>query len=77
MKRIVLRVGPWKGVWRIKGMGKEQILFMLKTAAVQFARARCKEYLAAGGNAQMVVHLKTGAIQYESTYGADPRRFKG
>ena len=77
MKRIVLRVGPWKGAWRLNGLTKAPIAFTNKAAAVQFARARCKEYLAAGGNAQMVVHLKNGLIQFENTYGADPRRFKG
>ena len=77
MKRLVLRVGPWKGKWRITGIGKAPILFDTKSSAVQFARERCKESRAAGGLAQMVVHRANGLIHYESTYGADPRRSRG
>ena len=92
MKRLVLSVGPWvkeqrlgpgfgilvrESLWRVTGVGAAPIVFTIKSAAVAFARERCKERLSVGGLAQMVVHRADGRIHYESTYGADPRRSRG
>ena len=47
--------------------------FATKTKAVAAGKKQAK----AGGLGQLVVHKKTGGIQTEHTYGADPRRSKG
>jgi predicted transcriptional regulator len=76
-KRKVWRVRPVKeGGWRVQEPDGESRSFPLKPLAVAFAKAaaliawtRHKE------RAQVVVHKKDGKIQYESTYGLDPKRY--
>ena len=58
------------GKWQLRGGDGS---FTTKTRAVAAGKKQAK----AGGNGQLVIHKKTGGIQTEYTYGADPRRRKG
>lgn len=48
-----------------------------KAEAVELGREKAKLVRADGGLAQLVVHGRDGRIQYEHTYGDDPRRRQG
>ena len=71
-KRKVIHVVFEKnsGKWLLRGgEGK----FSTKTRAIAAGKKQAK----AGGLGQIIIHKKTGGIQTEYTYGADPRRSKG
>ena len=71
-KRKVIHVVFKKnqGKWLLRGGDGS---FATKTKAVAAGKKQAK----AGGLGQLVIHTKTGRIQTEHTYGADPRRSKG
>lgn len=79
-RRVVYRVKPSGAGWRLtlpeRGGGSR--FFFRKTDAVAkarfFARARWEERVEP---AQLVVHKRNGRVQYERTYGRDPRRHVG
>lgn len=72
--RVVYRVLPDHGDWKVKVQGTEdEESFERKTEAVQYAKEAAREE----PPSQVVVHRQDGRIQYESTYGDDPRRRKG
>ena len=51
-------------------------VYSVKRAAVAEARRRAKTVQRHGGLAQMRVHGQNGQLQFESTYGADPKRYR-
>ena len=77
MKRTIFRIVPHqrsKG-WQV--IGDYNRLWATKAAAVAYYASRCRCLWAGGQTAQLVVCRRDGTIQYERTYGADPRRSKG
>ena len=58
------------GKWQLRGADGS---FSTKTRAVAAAKKQAK----GATTGQVVIHKKTGAIQTEHTYGADPRRRRG
>lgn len=78
MKRIIIRVQWVKTCewWVAKG-GDLFAECRTKTGAVARAIQRAKYEVLRGNKAQVVSHRKDGVIQWERTYGADPRRHKG
>lgn len=77
MKRILITVTPIKGGWRVKGGGRELIEHRLKSYAVCWAAAHCRALRRDDKLAQLRVWLKSGVIEYERTYGRDPRMTPG
>lgn len=79
-KRMRFYVIPAKradGGWDIK-RGKRRIAWSpLKAGAVAYAREQAKAARARGRLTQLVVYGTDGRIQYEHTYGQDPRRYRG
>jgi len=71
-KRKVIHVVFKKneGKWLLRGGDGS---FSTKTRAVAAAKKQAK----GAGTGQVIIHKKTGGIQTEHTYGADPRRTKG
>ena len=79
-KRVVYRVG-WSKKWSLWQLleGKAPMLRdPAKVTVVGYgrrsARLRWKER---GEPSQLVVHKKDGKVEYEHTYGRDPRRSRG
>ena len=76
MAREVFRVSPaGEGKWRVEpeGAGQTGQIFADKEQAVQHATERAKT----AQLGQVIVHRRDGRIQYENTYGEDPRGRKG
>lgn len=86
MKRRIIRV-RWYTCHRKWGYRRpatctatnagEEVRVRTKQTAVAWAREDCHLLRKAGFLCQLVVHGKNGRIQYENTYGRDPRRYKG
>lgn len=79
-KRVVYRVVPsfvFPGSWDIKE--NAQIIYrgIPKKEAVEIARGFGRECWGQGTLSQLVVHGRNGKIQFEHTYGKDPRKSKG
>lgn len=78
-KRLVIHITPNKrgGVkdWKIAKEGSKQpiAVFENKEKAIKKARGIAKKQ----EPSQIKIHGKTGKIQTEHTYGADPRKYKG
>lgn len=81
-RRCVYRVKPPLGKarhgWRVLTPAGEVSTSPTKRVAVsharRWARSRWENH---GELCQLVVHGRNGRIQYEHTYGRDPRRRKG
>jgi hypothetical protein len=76
MAREVFHVSPaGDGIWRVEaeGGGSPGPLFDDKQQAVHHAKERAK----AAQLGQIIVHRCDGRIEYENTYGEDPRARKG
>lgn len=76
MKRLILRVKPKpNGAWSVtSSMTKAEIAsFLYKKLAVAFAVETAK----LRPPSQVVSFGRDGRIQWERTYGQDPRRTKG
>jgi hypothetical protein len=81
-KRFILRVKPYHrketNGWGVVRSGRKTPLSFhkKKSVAVKRARSKAKAQWRKGRKAQIVVYKRNGRIQYEATYGADPRRYK-
>ena len=76
MARSVFHVSPaGDGKWRVEseGGGETGQIFDDKEQAVENAKERAK----AAPLGQIIVHRRDGRIEYERTYGEDPRQRKG
>jgi Uncharacterized protein conserved in bacteria (DUF2188) len=76
MDRQVFHVSPDEGgKWRVEpeGDGQTGRVFENKEVAERHATAQAK----AASLGQVIVHGRDGRIQYEHTYGEDPRNRKG
>lgn len=75
-QRQVFHVLPQdQGKWRVEPEGQREAgeIFEDKEQAVQQASNRAK----AADAGQIIVHGRDGRIQYEYTFGNDPRERKG
>ena len=74
MARQVFHVSPEDGdKWRVEPEGGETgQVFEDKDEAFRHAKQ-----MAQGAEGQVIVHGRDGRIQYENTYGEDPRQRKG
>lgn len=76
-KRAVFYVVPAYDGWAVK-RGKRRVGGAdLKREAVELGRDLAHEVYDRGGLSQLRVHRADGTIEYEHTYGADPRRHRG
>jgi len=76
MQRAVFHVTPNEdGKWKVEqeGAGHHGVLYEDKAGAVRDA----KELAQRGNLGQVIIHGRDGRIQYENTYGNDPRNVKG
>jgi Uncharacterized protein conserved in bacteria (DUF2188) len=76
MARQVFHVSPHgDGKWRVEpeGGGRTGPVFEDKEQAIRYAQDEAK----AAQLGQVIVHGRDGRIQYENTYGEDPRERKG
>lgn len=71
------REGRWVLSRRSATASFEPQTFRFKVYAIAVAAQRCRELERGGELAQLVVHGKSGRIQFERTYGADPERSRG
>src|SRR5689334_23871508 len=72
----VFHVSPHgDGKWRVEpeGGGQTGPIFENKEQAIRYAQDEAK----AAQLGQVIVHGRDGRIQYENTYGEDPRERKG
>ena len=79
-KRLIYRVVSSKSKmfpWKVTLNRKVIDEWIYKTNAVGATRALAREAYDDNHLAQLVVHGRDGKIQYENTYGADPRKSKG
>lgn len=80
MSRFVVRV-QWSKTakaWKILVAGQFFNARWYKDEAVRDARRIARnKWQDADTLSQLVVHNKNGRIQFENTYGRDPKRFKG
>jgi hypothetical protein len=76
-KRVRITVVPHRGLWAVKQPGIGAAIFSTKAPAVSVAVARGRALWAGGQLAQVVIHLASGRIQEERTYGRDPVRSPG
>ncbi|HEY9507339.1 MAG TPA: DUF2188 domain-containing protein [Gemmatimonadales bacterium] len=75
-QRQVFHVVPQdQGKWRVEPEGRREVgrVFEDKEEAVRQATENAK----AADTGQIIVHGRDGRIQYEHTYGEDPRERKG
>lgn len=81
LERIVLemRYAKARQEWELIQRGKSTALerALTKAALLNAARERARAIQRRGRPAQLVVKGKDGRIQFENTYGRDPRRSKG
>lgn len=77
--RVVFRVtfDSSSGFWVIRRAGETVDYHKRKVAAVLLGRQLARQEWKAGRKSQLVVHGKSGRIQFEWTYGADPERSRG
>lgn len=85
--RVVFRVTPIGGsrLWHVlrgnltplRGPSAAISQHRWKFAAVASAVRLAKAIRKSGGLSQVVVHGRNGRIQFEWTYGADPKRSQG
>jgi hypothetical protein len=76
MHRAVFHVTPDNGgKWKVEQEGHARlgVVYEDKEEAVRQA----KELAQRGSRGQVIVHGRDGRIQYENTYGNDPRSVKG
>lgn len=74
--RVVYRIqGHRLAPWALLRARRAVHRYRLKVRAVEDGRVACHTHRARGGRAQLVVHRRDGRIGFESTYGADPRRY--
>lgn len=78
MKRLVWQVKPTRSnLWLLKGPDTDQE-YVRKSDAVERGRVIARDAWEIDGKlAQLVVRKRDGTIQFEHTYGRDPRRTKG
>jgi len=80
MRRLIIDVkrtpsgAGWTAEWR--GLGRHTD-YDTKARALAQAQLEAQTHELRGGLAQIVVHKRDGRIQYEATFGADPRRSVG
>jgi hypothetical protein len=80
MSRRVRITVRWRGnrnIWQVKRGRTAVYGSSSKTKAVREARSIGRGILLVGGLSQVVVFGQKGRIQFENTYGKDPRRHKG
>lgn len=78
-RRTVFRVVPGRraiGRWAVQRDGAVVAYWNLKAEAIDDATWRARRE-PIGQPTQLVVHGMNGRIQYEHTYGADPKRHRG
>ena len=76
MAREVFHVVPADdGRWRVEaeGGGRTESIFDDEEQAIRYA----KDEAQAAQLGQVIVHGRDGRIQFENTYGEDPRQRKG
>jgi len=75
MAREVFHVTPEADKWRVgrEGVRDTGQLFENKDDAVRHAKDQAKT----AQLGQVIVHWRDGRIEYENTYGEDPRQRKG
>ena len=79
MKRTVFHL-TWNKTyrsWDLRSKGKLVDTNEHKMNAVAKAVGKCRLLWKDRKRAQLIVHKKSGVIEYERTYGRDPRRSKG
>jgi hypothetical protein len=73
MARVVYRVLPEAGDWKVTREAVVQSRFSLKHEAVSSGQSRAKsEWETYRQPTQLVVHKSDGTFEYEYTYGDDP-----
>ncbi len=74
-KRVVYTVGPERGDWRVEKQGAERAsgVFENKQEAIERARELAQQ----APLGQVRVKNQKGRIQFEWTYGEDPRKYPG
>lgn len=65
------------GRWHLKHGPSSLAAFDTKEEAERAGQPHGRTLLAAGTDAQLVVHREDGSIEQEFTYGRDPRRHPG
>ena len=76
MERAVYHVTPKDdGKWKVEreGAGHYGVTYEDKDEAVRQA----KELAHRGERGQVIIHGRDGRLQFENTYGEDPRNIKG
>lgn len=78
MKRLIIRITPHAGQWRVQGPGLDR-LEASKRPTVRLWATLLNAFADAGGRAQLVIHGSDGQLEEERTYprSSDPRRTKG
>jgi hypothetical protein len=76
--RVVFHVMHARGQrpWRLKKSGVTVRTYRIKVLAIEDGRILCRTLWNKGRPAQLVVHGRQGKIQFESTYGKDPKRYR-
>jgi Uncharacterized protein conserved in bacteria (DUF2188) len=73
MARVVYRVLPDSGDWKLTREGVDQRRFLVKTQAVAYGQQQARsEWEVYRRPTQLVVHKADGTFEYEYTYGQDP-----
>lgn len=73
MPRIVYRVLPNAGNWKVTREGVDRSNHTLKSEAVETGQTAARsEWEDFKRPSQLVVHRADGTIEYEYTYGQDP-----
>lgn len=73
MARVVYRVLPESGDWRVTREALTQKRFSVKAEAVAYGQEHARsEWEKNHQPTQLVVHKADGTIEYEYTYGEDP-----
>ena len=73
MARIVYRVLPDAGNWKVTKEGVDQRRFSVKSDAVSYGQRQARnEWETYRRPSQLVVHKADGTFEYEYTYGEDP-----
>jgi hypothetical protein len=70
--RIVFRVLPDRGRWKVTRNSEFDASFDTKEPAVDYATERARTAYAEGSPSQVIIARADGTIEDERTYGEDP-----
>jgi hypothetical protein len=75
--RTVFHVSPYVNGWKVKAEGAADFDFEAVVDTKASAEELAKDTARGQSPSQVIVHKEDGTIEYESTYGDDPREIPG